>query len=141
MLRHDPHGGALQIKSISLAADTIFIPSRELPASSHTLPGIKKASQFVKLFFVEEEVALWETASGLGEASRTVFKGKPIHYYLDLWDEVHKKTLAGPKAKDDAWFAAEVDEGVNNHWVWFHVLDHQANHMGQIALIKKRFKE
>tara|TARA_Y100001972_G_scaffold128996_1_gene193300 strand:- start:1427 stop:1651 length:225 start_codon:yes stop_codon:yes gene_type:complete len=36
------------------------------------------------------------------------------------------------------WFAANIDEGVNNHWVWFHVLEHSANHMGQIALVKNR---
>ena len=91
--------------------------------------------------WTEEEVALWEMASGLGEATREAFKGKPIQYYLDLWDQVREKTLAGLKAKDDAWFAAEVDDGINNHWVWYHVLDHQANHRGQIALIKKRLPE
>jgi uncharacterized damage-inducible protein DinB len=91
--------------------------------------------------WTEEEVALWEMASGLGEASRSQFIGKPIQYYLDLWDQVREKTLAGLKTKDDAWFAANIEEGTNNHWVWFHVLDHQANHRGQIALIKKRLPE
>ncbi|MGK2862936.1 MAG: hypothetical protein ACSLE0_13455 [Chitinophagaceae bacterium] len=46
------------------------------------------------------------------------------------------KTLAGLKAIDDAWFAARIDESMNNHWAWFHILEHQANHMGQIALVK-----
>lgn len=91
--------------------------------------------------WTDEEIALWEVAGGLGDDSRSTFKGKPITFYLDLWDQVREKTLAGLKTKDDAWFAANIDEGVNNHWVWFHVLEHQANHMGQIALIKKRLQE
>lgn len=34
-----------------------------------------------------------------------------------------------------------TDEEVNNHWAWFHVLEHSANHMGQIALVKSRLPE
>jgi hypothetical protein len=89
--------------------------------------------------WTEEEAAFWEVAAGLGVESREKFKGKPIQYYLDLWDQVRNKTLAGLKSRDDAWFAAEIDENMNIHWAWFHIMEHQANHMGQIALIKKRF--
>jgi len=88
--------------------------------------------------WTEKEEEFWGVAGGLGEKSRDVFKGKPIKYYLDLWDQVRKKTLEGLKAKDDEWFAANIDEGINNHWVWFHVMEHSANHMGQIALVKNR---
>ena len=88
--------------------------------------------------WTEEEMSFWAAAGGLGEESRTNLKGKPITYYLNLWDEVRKKTLEGLKTKDDAWFAASADEGLNNHWVWFHILKHSANHRGQIALVKAR---
>jgi len=88
--------------------------------------------------WTEKEKEFWGTASGLGEKSRDVVKGKPIKYYLDLWDQVRKKTLEGLKTKDDMWFAANMEEGINNHWVWFHVMEHSANHMGQIALVKNR---
>ena len=88
--------------------------------------------------WTEKEEEFWGVAGGLGEKSRDVIKGKPIKYYLDLWDQVRKKTLEGLKAKDDVWFAASIDESMNNHWVWFHVLEHSANHMGQIALVKNR---
>ena len=77
-------------------------------------------------------------ASGLGEKSREEVKGKPIKYYLDLWDQVREKTLEGLKAQDDEWLASNIEDGINNHWVWFHVLEHSANHMGQIALVKNR---
>jgi len=88
--------------------------------------------------WTEDEAAFWGIAGGLGDESREKIKGKPIKYYLDLWDQVRQKTLAGLKTKDDAWFAANIDEGMNNHWAWFHILEHEASHMGQIALVKSR---
>lgn len=27
---------------------------------------------------------------------------------------------------------------MNNHWAWYHVMEHQANQMGQIQMITKR---
>lgn len=87
--------------------------------------------------FNEEEKKLWQTALSLGQAARDEYKGKPISYYLDLYDDVRKKTKKLLKDKDDAWFA-ERNGGMTNHWAWFHVMEHQANHMGQLALITKR---
>jgi len=91
--------------------------------------------------WTDEEGEFWRIAGGMGAESRDKLKGKPIKYYLDLWDQVREKTLEGLKTKDDEWFAANIDEGINNHWAWFHVLDHMSNHMGQIALVKKRLPE
>ncbi len=91
--------------------------------------------------WTEEEVGKWAQAGGLGDESRKAFKGQPAQYYLDLWDEVRQKTLAGLKEKDDDWLATSIEEGIDNHWVWYHVMEHQANHMGQIALVKNRMTE
>ncbi len=91
--------------------------------------------------WTDEEAALWGVAGGLGPKSQAEIKGKPVQYYLDLWDEVRSKSLEGLKTKDDEWFAAEVDEGVNLQWVWFHVLEHSSSHMGQISLVKNRLPE
>lgn len=91
--------------------------------------------------WTEEEKAFGGSAGGLGDKSREKYKGKPISYYLDLWDEVRTKTLEGLSKKDDAWFASNIEEGINYHWVWFHVLEHSASHMGQIALIKNRLPD
>ncbi len=88
--------------------------------------------------WTEEESMFWETPSSLGASTREKFKGKPIQYYLNIWNEVREKTLTGLEFKDDNWFQSEVDDNVNYHWVWYHVMEHQANHMGQIALIKNR---
>lgn len=88
-----------------------------------------------------EEKEFWGIAGSLGKESREKLKGKPIKYYLDLWQEVREKSLRGLKDKDDVWFASNIDEGINNHWAWFHVMEHQANHMGQIASIKNRLSK
>lgn len=89
----------------------------------------------------EKESELYMEAGGLGARAREKYIGKPISYYLQLWDEVRMKSLEGLKKKDDAWFSEDIDDGVNNHWVWFHVMEHSANHMGQIALVKNRMAQ
>ena len=73
--------------------------------------------------------------------SKKMLIGKPMQHYLELWDEVRQKTLAGLKTKDDTWFASNIEDGINYHWVWYHVMEHSANHMGQIATVKNRLPE
>lgn len=81
----------------------------------------------------------WEVAQNLGNLARNQLKGRPIDYYLDIWNEVRLETLRLLKTKDDKWFLSNVpSSSMNNHWAWYHVMEHQANHMGQIRLIIKR---
>ncbi|WP_439153124.1 mycothiol transferase [Winogradskyella sp.] len=87
--------------------------------------------------FNAEEKAKWETALNLGEKVRKEFKDKPISYYMNLYDEVRAKTKELLKTKDDAWFKKKIGN-MTMHWAWFHVMEHQANHMGQLALITTR---
>ena len=88
--------------------------------------------------FNKEEGQKWNTALNLGDKAREELKGKPIQHYLDLWTEVRNKTLATLKTKDDEWFAGNMNNSMNHHWAWFHVMEHQANHMGQIAMVASR---
>jgi len=72
---------------------------------------------------------------------REKFQGKPIQYYLDIYDEVRAKTLEEFKKKDDDWLLKKEDGyDTNNYWSWFHVMEHQSSHLGQILLMKKRIK-
>ena len=81
----------------------------------------------------------WDVAQNLSYTARNLLKGKPIDYYLDIWNEVRKETLRLLKTKDDNWFSSKThNNNMNNHWAWYHVMEHQANHMGQIRLILKR---
>ena len=85
------------------------------------------------------EAAFWDTPMGLGDTGRKELINKPIKYYLDKWAEVRAETLRQLKSKDDNWLSSEVSgRNMNNHWAWFHVMEHQANHMGQINMLRKR---
>jgi uncharacterized damage-inducible protein DinB len=86
-----------------------------------------------------EESKQWDVAQSLGDNGREQLVGKPISYYLEIWDEVRAETLRLLKTKDDKWFESMVKgSSMNNHWAWYHVMEHQANHMGQIRMITKR---
>lgn len=119
-------------KANSIGSMIMHLAATEAYYQVETLEGRK---------WTDEEKEFWAVAGSLGEKSREELKGKPIKYYLDQWDQVRKKTLEGLKTKDDEWFAANIDEGINNHWAWFHILEHSANHMGQVALVKNRLPE
>ena len=85
----------------------------------------------------------WGVAMELGEEARKQIKGNNLDHYLSNMKEVREKTLAELKKRDDKWFQA-VDPAffdnkpTNNFCKWFHVCEHEANHRGQIALIRKR---
>ncbi len=90
--------------------------------------------------WTEAEFTKFGVAGELDEEIKNSLKGKPITHYLNLWDEVREKTLKGLKTKDDEWFASVPEEGINYHYIWYHVMEHSANHMGQIATVKNRLK-
>lgn len=101
-----------------------------------------QVSTFENRVFNEEEKEKWMTALTLGEDAQTEFVGKPINFYLDTWADVRANTLEQLKTKNDKWFAKKIKNSpTNNHWAWFHVMEHQANHMGQINMLRSRLPE
>lgn len=91
--------------------------------------------------WTEEELKKFGMAGEINEKVKNMFKGMPIEHYLDLWDEVRDIILKELKNKDDAWFSSTIEEGLNYHYIWYHVMEHSANHMGQILTIKNRLPE
>jgi uncharacterized damage-inducible protein DinB len=85
----------------------------------------------------------WGVPMELGDEGRKQIKGHDLEYYLSALKEVREKTLAEFKKRDDKWLA-EVDPSffggkpTNNYCKWFHVCEHEANHRGQITVIRKR---
>ncbi|MFV8368703.1 DinB family protein [Flavobacterium sp. LB2R40] len=89
--------------------------------------------------FNAEEKKKWEAALDLDEGGRDVFKGHDIQYYLSIYNEVRAKTIAELKKRDDAWFAkVQPRYDWTNQYCWFHVMEHQSSHLGQILFLKKR---
>ena len=84
----------------------------------------------------------WNVASGLGDKARKDIKGQDLNYYLDTLDEVRSHTLKELANRDDEWLL-KVDQDwywgpTNAYCKWFHVVEHESNHNGQIKLIQSR---
>lgn len=90
--------------------------------------------------FNDEEKKLWGTALDLGDKARATIKGKPMSYYLDLYKETREETIRKLKTKDDSWLQ-EGDGRWTNFFCWFHVMEHQSSHLGQILFLEKRLPE
>lgn len=96
---------------------------------------------FENRWFNEEEEKEWGVALNLDEKGRDLFQGHNIKYYLDIYNKVREKTLEELKKKDDAWLDEfRPGESMNNFYGWYHVMEHQSSHLGQILFLKKRIK-
>jgi uncharacterized damage-inducible protein DinB len=94
---------------------------------------------FENRVFNEEEEKEWSTAMSMGKEAQEKYNGKDIKEYLKVYKEVRQTTLEFLKDKDDAWLTTIYKEwNMNYHWAWYHVMEHQSSHLGQILLISKR---
>ncbi len=75
-------------------------------------------------------------------------KGKGLTYYLEILDKTRAETKAGLAALSDTDLIREVtpldaknDDNASSRftieWILYHVLEHEAHHKGQIALMKR----
>ncbi|MFT4412244.1 DinB family protein [Fredinandcohnia humi] len=89
----------------------------------------------------EKELAKWQVALELGEKGRAGIKGNPLSYYLDEFSQVRAKTLELMGSRNDSWLYEENqwDNGVtyNNYYLWYHVIEDEISHRGQIKTIKR----
>ena len=89
--------------------------------------------------FNEEEKEKWQVALSLGAEARRRFQGKDIQYYLNIYREVRKKTVEELAKRNDEWLQeVPANAGISNFYSWFHVMEHQSSHLGQILLLSKR---
>ena len=72
---------------------------------------------------------------------RQNIKGNELEHYLSRLAAVRTKTLSELSKRDAAWLYKEVPMNrgghLNAYWQWFHVLEDEVNHRGQIRLLKK----
>lgn len=125
----------LDPQSNTIGALLMHLAATEVVYQDLTLYGLKDFSASNK--------SKWGFAMGLGDEGRKQIKGNNLDYYLSALKEVREKTLTEFKKRDDKWLA-EVDPSffgnkpTNNYCKWFHVCEHEANHRGQMTVIRKR---
>ncbi|MFQ3544609.1 DinB family protein [Halobacillus rhizosphaerae] len=87
------------------------------------------------------EFQKWKTALELGEPARSTIRDYPLEYYLNELAQVRQQTIIQLEKYDDDWLMEEEqwENGVpnNNYYLWFHVLEDEINHRGQIRSIKR----
>lgn len=127
----------LDENSNTIGALLMHLAATERYYQINTFTGIPKNELG---FDVDEEV--WSAASNLGAAGREVFKDKPLSFYLDKLKEVREFSKKELKNRDDSWLLESTEffgnQPTNNYCKWFHVVEHESNHNGQIRYIKSR---
>ena len=89
-----------------------------------------------------QEQASWEPALTLGTKGRNRLHGKPLEDYLHELNEVRRLTLAALAARDDAWLERTLPAApaMTAHFAWFHVVQHEVNHRGQMRWLRARLR-
>jgi uncharacterized damage-inducible protein DinB len=122
--------------SNSIGAMLLHLAATERFYQIHTFEGRKWGD------FDKKDTDRWNVGSRLSDQAREEIKGNPISYYTDQLEEVREFTLAGLKNRDDSWLMQSTDffgnQPTNNYCKWFHVVEHESNHNGQIKYIKSR---
>ena len=125
----DPHSNTIGAMLLHLAATEKYY-------QLNTFEGMKWGS------WSESIKKQWDVPMRLGDEGRKQLKGKNGDYYFTILKEVREKSIAELKKRDDTWLL-KTDETwgwgpTNNYCKWFHVVEHESNHNGQIKWIKGR---
>lgn len=91
----------------------------------------------------EQEKEFWRGAS-TGELILNLINGNDIEYYHNLLIAVRSKSIENVLAKNDEWLYANTaykfDSPVNNYYCWFHVMEDEISHLGQIKILKNQIR-
>jgi len=127
----------LDDNSNSIGAMLMHLAATERYYQLSTFLGVSKS----KMNFGVDDT-LWSAASSLGNVGRKTFKGKPLSFYTDKLNEVREFSKTELKNRDDNWLMESTrgfgNQPTNNYCRWFHVVEHESNHNGQIRYIKSR---
>jgi uncharacterized damage-inducible protein DinB len=90
------------------------------------------------------EYAPYVGAMTFGEEGERVV-GRTLEQHLDDLAAARAETLSTLAQKDDIWLASRLTvpyfDYANHHWAWFHVMEDEVSHRGQIRLIRKALQQ
>jgi hypothetical protein len=123
-------------KANSIGSMLLHLAATERYYQLHTFDGMKWGS------WGESIKKQWDLPMNLGAEARTKLKGNNLDFYTSALAEVRENTHKELRKRDDKWLMS-VDEKwywgpTNNYCKWFHVIEHESNHNGQIKFIKSR---
>jgi uncharacterized damage-inducible protein DinB len=102
---------------------------------------VHQVISFEKRDLTKEEYEEWGPALELGDKGRAKLKNFTADYYFEKLEKVRNKTLAFLRNKEDSWLDEEGswDNGIpyNNYFLWFHVIEDETSHRGQIKTLKR----
>jgi uncharacterized damage-inducible protein DinB len=115
---------------------------------SHTIA----LEHYFRIEFVEgrkltkEEVEKWLPALDLGQHVPRLIRLLPIEFYHTGFAESRRLFLESFKSIDFDSFTRRIEgydpqEGCNMAWVLYHMIEDEIRHCGQIALLRKMYKE
>ena len=68
-------------------------------------------------------------------------QSRSLEELLSQLAEVRAVTLAELARRDDAWLASTTPNAhMNQHWAWFHVMEDEVSHRGQMRVLRKALK-
>ncbi|MFD2629648.1 DinB family protein [Oceanobacillus kapialis] len=112
-----------------------------LLAHINSIEYVHQVISFERRDLTKEEYEKWGNALVLGDRARNSIKFNSVQCYIEELSRVREKTLLYLKGVQDAWLFEENkwDNGVlyNNYYLWFHVMEDEINHRGQIRAIKR----
>ena len=82
----------------------------------------------------------WQAGGDLGALGREKIKGNSLRYYLENLRQTRAETLAEFAKRNDTWLEEAIPfwgQTGNRYFAWFHVMEDEINHRGQIRLIAK----
>lgn len=126
---HDTNSNSVGAMLMHLVATERYYQRNTFDNELHFEPG-------------READEMYDAASDLGDAGRATFKGKELDYYLEKLEASRALSLKELAKYDDSWLEI-VDtqfwgSPTNNYCKWFHVVEHESNHNGQIKYLKSR---
>lgn len=149
MLEHTRAVTLQEIKNLSVEQLDLSMPSggNSIGALLKHIAAIEKVHQLISFQnrdFTKEELEIWEDALYLGEAGKSI-RGYDIPYYVQLLQKVREGTLKCLSEQDDEWLMSERKwpnrVAYNQHYLWFHVLEDEISHRGQIKMLKNKLFE
>lgn len=123
---HDPQSNSIGALLLHLAAVEIWY----------------QADTFMARELNVDEMSEWGAALDLGDQARREIKGHDLDYYLSRLERVRTQTLEELGRREDKWLEKQTpfwaDQPANNYFKWFHVMEDELSHRGQIRWLRKR---